>query len=202
MKLYYDIGACSMATHIVLRELGLPYEAVHVNLKTHTLDDGRDFYAINPKGYVPAIEMDDGKLLTEGAAILQYVADLKPEAGLLPPAGTLERYRAIEWLTFISSELHKGFSPLFNAALPAEAKQVFVERLEKRFAYLDAQLAGKTWLMGDRFTVADAYAYTVLNWSKGLKLDLDRWANLSAYVKRVGGRPKVRETEHTEKLAA
>ncbi|HET7921563.1 MAG TPA: glutathione transferase GstA [Gammaproteobacteria bacterium] len=203
MKLYYSPGACSLAPHIVLNELGLPYEAVQVDTKSHTLAaNGADYFAINPKGYVPAIELDDGSLLTEGVAILQYLADLKPEAGLLAKPGSMERLHTIEWLTFISSELHKSFSPLWNAAMPEAAKQIFLDKLKTRFALLEKHLAGNAFLMGSRFTVADAYAYTILNWSAILKIDMHPWPAVQAYLQRVAERVKVRETRQAEKLAA
>jgi glutathione S-transferase len=197
MKLYLSPGACSFAPHVVLRELDVPFEPVRVDLKTHQLADGRDYYSVNPRGYVPALELDDGWLFTENAAILQYLGDLKP--GLLAKAGTMERYRTIEWLTFISSELHKGFGPLFDSRIPDAAKQIAVEKLEKRFALLDRHFADRDYLMGGEFTVADAYAYTVLDWTRGMKIDLGRWPHLEAYVRRVGERPKVREAARTEK---
>ncbi|MDE2195759.1 MAG: glutathione transferase GstA [Gammaproteobacteria bacterium] len=202
MKLYFSPGACSLAPHIVLHELGLPFEAVQVDLKTHKLADGKDFYAINPKGYVPALQLDDGSLFTEDAAILQYLADRKPEAGLLAAPGSMERYRTIEWLTFISSELHKGFSPLFNADMPEAGRKIFLDKLKNRFALLDKHLASHEFLMGKKFTVADAYAFTILNWKNYLNVDLSPWKNLEAYMQRVAARPKVRETVHAEKLAA
>lgn len=202
MKLYYSQGACSLAPHIVLRELGLPFEAVPVDLKTHKLADGTDFYTINPKGYVPVLELDDGQRLTEIAAILQYLGDLEADAGLLPAAGTMTRYRVIEWLTFISSELHKGFSPLWNQAIPDPVKQIFRDRLFKRFTFLDQHLAGKSYLMGEQYTVADAYAYTILSWKDALKLDISPWTNLEAYLRRIAARNRVREALHSEKLAA
>ncbi|HVC37599.1 MAG TPA: glutathione transferase GstA [Gammaproteobacteria bacterium] len=201
MKLYYSSGACSMAPHIVMRELGLPFEAVQVDLGTHKLvKTGEDYYNINPKGYVPAIQLDDGSLLTEDAAILQYLGDRKP--GLLAASGSMERYRTIEWLTFISSELHKGFSPLFNKALPEAARKIFLDKLNTRFALLDKHFANHEFLMGKQFTVADAYAYTILNWTHSLKMDLSLYQNLEAYMQRVSARPAVRETVHAEKLAA
>ena len=202
MKLYYSPGACSLAPHIVLRELGLPFETVQVDLKTHKLASGADYYQINPKGYVPALQLDDGSLFTEGAAILQYLADRKPEAGLLGASGSMERYRAIEWLTFISSELHKGFSPLFTGDMPEAAKKIFLDKLKNRFALLDKHLASHEFLMGKKFTVADAYAFTILNWKNFLNVDLSPWKNIEAYLNRVAARPKVRETMHAEKLAA
>lgn len=202
MKLFYAPGACSLAPHIVLNELGMSFETTSVNLKTHRLADGTDYYTINPKGYVPALMLDNGEVLTEIAAMLQYLGDMVPEAGLLPAAGTKERYQVLEWLTFISSELHKGFSPLFNAAFPAEVKQVFRDRLTKRLDFLDRQLADKSYLLGEQYTVADAYAYTILSWKDALKVDMDGWRNLSAYVRRNAMRAQVREALHSEKLAA
>lgn len=203
MKLYYSPGACSMAPHIALRELGLPFEAVQVDLGTHKLlKTGEDYYRINPKGYVPAIELDDGSLLTEDAAILQYLADRKPEAGLLAAPGSMQRYRTIEWLTFISSELHKGFSPLWKANMPEAAKKIALDRLKQRFELMDKHLADHDFLMGDKFTVADAYAYTIINWANFLKIDLGQWRNLQAYMRRVAMRPAVREITLAEKLAA
>ena len=202
MKLYYSPGACSLAPHIVLRELGLPFETVQVDLKTHKLASGADYYQINPKGYVPALQLDDGSLFTEDAAILQYLADRKPEAGLLGASGSMERYRAIEWLTFISSELHKGFGPLFIGDMPEAAKKIFLDKLKNRFALLDKHLASHEFLMGKKFTVADAYAFTILNWKNFLNVDLSPWKNIEAYLNRVAARPKVRETMHAEKLAA
>lgn len=200
MKLYYSPSACSMAPHIVLRELGLPFEAVQVDIKTHRLADGADYYQINPKGYVPALQLEDGSLLTEDAAILQYLGDRKP--GLLAAPGSMERYRTIEWLTFISSELHKGFSPLFNGDMPEAAKKIFLDKLKNRFALLDKHLASHEFLMGKQFTVADAYAFTILNWKNFLNVDLSPWKNVGAYMNRMTARPKVRETIHAEKLAA
>lgn len=202
MKLYFSPGLCSLASHIVLREAGLPYELVRVDTATHKTKDGRDYYAINPKGYVPAIELDDGQVLTEGAALLQYLGDQAPSAGLIPAPGTLERFRANEWLTFVSSEIHKGFSPLFNRELTDEAKTVLKAKLEKRLGLLDKHLADQRFLLGDGFSVADAYLFTIVSWAPGVKLDLSRWPNLSAYMQRVAARPKVREALHDEKLAA
>lgn len=202
MKLYFSPGACSLASHISLREAGLPFELVRVDTGVHKLKDGTDYYAINPKGYVPAIGLDDGQLLTEGAALLQYIGDQAPASGLIPRAGSMERFRANEWLTFISSEIHKGFSPLFNKDLKDDAKTVLRAKLEKRFGPLDTHFAKNQYLMGDTFTVADAYLFTVINWSGGVGIDLDKWKNLSVYLQRVSARPKVREALHSEKAAA
>lgn len=202
MKLYYAPGACSLAPHIVLNELGVPFETEAVNLKVHKLSDGSDFYTVNPKGYVPVLGLDDGQALTEIAAILQYLGDLKPEAKLIPAAGTMERYRVIEWLTFISSELHKSFGPLFNPALPEAARKIFLDKLVRRFELLDKHLAGKSYLMGEQYTVADAYAYTILSWKDAFKLDIGKWKDLEAYIRRNAARRQVREAVHSEKLAA
>ena len=202
MKLYYSPGACSLAPHIVLRELGLPFEAVQVDLKTHKLADGTDYYQINPKGYVPALQLDDGSLFTEGAAILQYLADRKPEAGLLATPGGMERYRTIEWLTFISSELHKGFGVLWHPPVAEADKQYGLDRLKTRFELLDQHLAKNEYLMGKKFSVADAYAYTIISWSYYHKLDLNAYKHLQAYMRHIAERPSVRATAHEEKLAA
>ncbi|MGH8371052.1 MAG: glutathione binding-like protein, partial [Gammaproteobacteria bacterium] len=161
-----------------------------------------DYYSINPKGYVPLLQLDDGQKLTEIAAILQYLGDLKPEAGLIPAAGTMQRYRVIEWLTFISSELHKSFSPLFNAAIPADVKQIFRDKLAKRFDFMDQHLTGKEYLMGEQYTVADAYAYTILSWKDAVKIDMSPWKDLEAYIRRNASRDQVRDALHSEKLAA
>jgi glutathione S-transferase len=202
MKLYFSPGACSLASHIVLREAGLPFELVRVDTGVHKLKDGTDYYSINPKGYVPAIQLDDGQLLTEGAALLQYLGDLAPASGLIPKAGTMERFRENEWLTFVSSEIHKGYSPLFNKDLKDDAKAVLRAKLEKRLASLDAHFATHKYLMGDSFTVADAYLYTVISWSGAVGIDISQWKNLSDYRQRVADRPKVREALQNEKAAA
>lgn len=202
MKLYFSPGACSLAPHIVLREAGLPFELVRVDTGVHQLKDGSDYYKVNPKGYVPAIRLDDGQLMTEGAALLQYLGDLKPEKGLMPKPGSFERFRANEWLTFISSEIHKGFSPLFNKDLRDDAKGVLKAKLEKRLAALDAHFAKNQYLMGDKFSVADAYLYTVVSWSGGVGIDLGKYPQLSAHRQRVADRPSVREALQAEKAAA
>jgi glutathione S-transferase len=199
MKLYYSPGACSLSPHIVARELGLPVQMQKIDNKTKTVDGGGDYWQVNAKGYVPALQLDNGEVLTEGPAIVQYLADQKPEAGLAPKAGTLERYRLQEWLNFITSEIHKQFSPLFRPNTPEEYKPIAKENLAKRFAWLDQQLAGKEYLMG-RFTVADAYLFTVLNWTTPTKIDLKQWPNVAAYVDRVRKRPKVKEAMQEEGL--
>lgn len=197
MKLYFSPGACSLASHIVLRELGIPFELVKVDTGAKKTANGDDYLVINPKGYVPAVQLDNGQVLTEGAAILQYLGELKP--GLLPTHGPMDKFRETEWLVFISTELHKNFSNLWNKDLSDDAKKIFLKKLEQRFAYLDKHLAHHEYLMGKQFTVADAYAFTILNWSHYLKVDLGPWPNLAAYVKRVGDRPKVKEAQAAEK---
>ncbi|MEI8256774.1 MAG: glutathione transferase GstA, partial [Deltaproteobacteria bacterium] len=165
MKLYYSAGACSLAPHIVLEESGLAYEALSAPTKTHKLEDGTDYYTINPLGYVPYLRLDDGRGLHEGPAIIQYIADQVPGKNLAPANGTYERYKLQEWLTFIGTELHKGFSPLFNPATPAEYKPSCLERLHSRLQWVEGELAGKQYLLGEQFSVADAYLFTVTNWA-------------------------------------
>jgi glutathione S-transferase len=200
MRLYFAPGACSLSPHIVSRELGLPIELKKVSTKDKTMEGGGDYRQINPKGYVPALELDDGAVLTEGPAIVQYLADRKPDAGLAPKAGTIERYRLQEWLNFITSELHKQFSPLFRPTTPEEYKKIAKENLANRFEWLDKQLGGKEFLMGNGFSVADAYLYTVLRWTKPMQIDVSRWPNLVAYMERVGARPKVKDALKAEGL--
>jgi glutathione S-transferase len=200
MKLYYSPGACSLSPHIALLEAGLEADLVKVDLKSHKLDGGDDYYGVHVKGYVPLLELDDGQRLSEGPAIVQYIADRNPASGLAPAAGTLERYRLQEWLNFITSELHKSFSPLFDAAAPAEWKEIVKQRLGKRFDWLAEQLAGKDYLMGAQFTVADGYMFTVLNWTQWVGIDLKRWPVLAAYAARVAARPKVHEAMKAEGL--
>jgi len=200
MRLYFNPGACSLSPHIVLREAGLEFDLVQVDLKTKKTKSGEDFTRINPKGQVPVLGLDNGELLTEGPAIVQYIADRKPEAGLIPAAGSMERYRVLEWLNFITSELHKGFSPLFRPNTPEKYKTISKENLANLFAYLDRQLAGRDYLMGKPFTVADAYLFTVAGWSKPMNIDLGRWPNLNRFQERVGARPKVREALRAEGL--
>ena len=200
MKLYYSPGACSLSPHIVLRESGLPFEPVLASTKTHKLADGTDYYTINPKGYVPLLELDDGQRLSEGPAIVQYIADLVPAKTLAPAAGTMARYRLMEWLNFISTELHKSFSPLFNPATPEDAKPMFRERLLGRFKWVDEQLAGKAYLLGDAFSVADAYLFVVSNWGQYVGVDLDGFANLQAFRARMAARPGVQAAMKAEGL--
>jgi glutathione S-transferase len=200
MKLYYAPGACSLSPHIVAVEAGLPVEMVKVDLGKHKTESGEDFNAINPKGYVPTLRLDDGSVLTEGPAIVQYLADQKPSSGLAPAAGSIDRYRVQEWLNFIGTELHKNFGPLFNPATPDAVKETAKGNITKRLGYLNDKLANKQYLMGDKFTVADAYAFTIVNWTNFVKIDLKPYPNLAAYMGRVGARPKVQETLKAEGL--
>lgn len=200
LKLYYSPGACSLSPHIVLREAGLPFELALASTKTHKLADGTDYYTINPKGYVPLLELADGQRLSEGPVIVQYIADQVPASHLAPPAGTMARYRLMEWLNFITSELHKGFSPLFNPATPEEYKQLARTRLAERLAWVDAQLEGKDYLMGEAFTVADAYLFTVAGWGKYVGVDISGLARLSGYMGRVASRPAVQAALKAEGL--
>ena len=199
MKLYFSPAACSNSPHIALREAGIDVELVKVNLKTHTLvSDGSDYFKINPKGYVPALQLDDGTLLTEGPAIVQYIADLKPESGLAPKAGTLARYQLQEWLGYINSEIHKAFSPLFNPNTPDEYKATARENLSKRLAYVAAHLDKNEFLMGTQFTVADGYLFTVLNWGQWTGIDIKQWPSLAAFYTRVSSRPAVQAAQKAE----
>jgi glutathione S-transferase len=201
MKLYFSPGACSLSPHIVLREAGLPFTAMKVNNKTKELEGGGDYRSVNPKGYVPSLGLDDGSVLTEGPAIVQYLADQAPAAKLAPSNGTLERYRLQEWLNFITSELHKQFSPLFDASSPEELKAKQREKISGRLDWVAQQLGNKPYLMGDTFTVADAYLFTVINWGQWVGIDLGKWPALKAYHERVAARPRVREAMVAEGLA-
>ena len=200
MKLYYSPGACSLSPHIALQEAGLAYTPVLASTKSHKLQDGTDYYTINALGYVPVLELDNGERLREGPAIVQYIADQVPDKQLAPANGTLARYRLQEWLTFIGTELHKGFSPLFNPATPEDYKPMVRERLLQRLQWVDSQLAGKQYLMGDQFTVADGYLFTVTNWTQPTKLDISGLAHLAAYRERVGARPAVQAAMKAEGL--
>jgi glutathione S-transferase len=202
MKLYYSPGACSLSPHIVLREAGIEPTLVPVDLGAHKAANGKDFYEINPKGYVPVLELDDGQRLTEGPAIVQYIADQKPERNLAPKPGSMERYRLQEWLNFITSELHKSYGPLFNPSFPADAKEVLKKKVLDRLAYVDRQLAGKDYLMGKSFTVADAYLFTVAGWSKFVGVDTGHLKNLGAFMARMAQRPAVQAALSAEKLKA
>lgn len=199
MKLFYTPGACSLSPHIVLCELGLPHELVKVDLATQKTEDGREFASINPKGYIPALLLDNGELLTEGPAIVQYLADLQPAAGLIPDGG-LPRARVQEWLTFIGTELHKNFTPLFKPAATADWKATASSNIERHFNYLNDIVAVRSYLSGDNFCVADAYLFTVINWTFFLKMSLARWPALGAYHERVASRSAVQRALLAEGL--
>lgn len=201
MKLYYAPGACSLAPHIVLREADLPAELEKVDLAAKKTERGEDFRAINRKGYVPALKLDDGTLLTENAAILQYLGDRAGEpAGLIPAAGTVERYHLIEWLTFVSTELHKGFGPLFNPAFPEDARRLTLAKLAERFDFLNEHFAEREFLYGNRFSVADAYLFTVLSWTKRHAIDLQPYPNVKRFQDRIADRPAVQRALREEGL--
>jgi len=200
MKLYYLTGACSLASNISLREAGLKFELVKVDRHTKMTSDGADYREINPKGYVPALRLDNGEILTENDAILQYIADRNPAAKLAPPAGTFERYRLIEWLSFVSTELHKSFTPLFRAEAPDAAKEYARKVLYGRLDYLEKAFGTRTFLVGEQFTVADAYLYVVLGWGAHVAVDLGRWPQLKRFHERIGSRPHVMEALGSEGL--
>ena len=186
MKLYYSPGACSLSPHIALRESGLAFEAIAAPTKTHKLTDGTDYYTINPLGYVPLLVLDDGRQVRESPAILQYIADQAPDKQLAPANGTFERYKLQEWLNFIATELHKGFSPLFTPGMPQEAKTIVKERLTSRLQWVDGELSKSTYLMGDVYTVADGYLFTVAGWGKHVGVSISGMTHLSAFMAKVG----------------
>ncbi|MSO69803.1 MAG: glutathione transferase GstA [Alphaproteobacteria bacterium] len=201
MKLYYTPGVCSMASHIVLRETGSTFDLEKVDLQSKKTEKGSDYTQVNPIGYVPALQLDDGSILTEGPAIMQYIADAKGATSILPKAGSPERYKVVQWLNFISTEIHKGFGPLFWPTTPQDFKDSTVKtRLAQRFDYLNKHLAQNQFLMGSQFTVADAYLYTTLTWSSGAKMDLTPFPNLVAYRDRVAARPAVQAARKAEGL--
>ena len=202
MKLYYAPGACSLSPHIVLREAERGFDLERVDLKTHRTASGVDYLTINPKGYVPALQLDGpgSSILTEGPAIVQYIADQKPESGLAPANGTRPRYHVQEWLNFVTSDLHKVFAPLFRPTTPEEFVKITKETVASKFTYLDKHLANKQYLSGDTFTVADAYCFVIVGWSKYKDIDLSRWPNLKAYMDRIAARPKVQEAMKAEGL--
>jgi glutathione S-transferase len=201
MKLYFSPGACSLSPHIVARELGIELQLEKVDTKNKKIiATGADYLAVNPKGYVPALELDGGGLLTEGPAIVQYLADKKPEAKLAPPNGTLERYRLQEMLGFINSEIHKTYSPLFNQKISPELREERLAYLRKRYSIIEKQLANQAYLFGDQFTVADAYLFAVTNWSRAVRLDLSEYPNVLAFQKRVAARPAVQAAMVAEGL--
>ncbi|HEY2395857.1 MAG TPA: glutathione transferase GstA [Rudaea sp.] len=201
MKLYFSPEACSLSPHIVLNELGLPFTPVKVDMTTKKAADGRDFLAINPKGYVPALKLDNGEVLSEGPAIVQYLADLKPEKKLAPANGTFERVRLQEWLNFITSELHKTYSPLFNPDMPDAAKAIFRGKLEQRYAFIAKTLDSQDYLLGTRFSVADAYLFVVTRWARHFDIDVTRWPSLARFMERVGARAAVKLALNAESQA-
>ena len=200
MKLYYSPGACSLAPHIVSHELDLPIALEKVDTKTKQTASGLDFTTINPKGYVPALELDDGDVLTEGPVVAQYLADLKPESGLAPANGTMARYRLQETMGYINSEIHKSYSPLFNSATSADTREERLQYLTKRYALIEQMLSKSPYLTGDAFTVADAYLFTVTNWAKHVQLDLSKFTALQAFQQRVAQRPAVQAALKAEGL--
>jgi glutathione S-transferase len=200
MQLYFAPGACSLATHITLREAGLPFELKRADVQTKKLEDGSDYLAVNSKGAVPALKLDNGQVLTEGVAIMQYLADQRPDSGLAPKNGTIERYRLQEWLNYITSEVHKSFSPLWNPTVDPAVKKFALDNLAKKFEWLNKQLTGKKYLTGDTFTIADSYLFTVLNWSNFLHVDLSKYPAIRDFQSRVAARPKVHEAMEVEGL--
>jgi len=200
MKLFYAPGACSLSPHIVAREAGLDVQLEKVDTKSHTYNAGSDYYKVNPKGYVPALEIKAGEILTEGPAIVQYLGDQKPQSGMVPAAGTMERYRLQEMLGYINSEIHKTFSPLFNKATSEETANERREYLKKRYAYVEGILATRPYLLGDKFSAADAYLFTVTNWAKFVSLDLSGYPNVQEFQKRVAARPAVQQAMKEEGL--
>ncbi|MEA3040530.1 MAG: glutathione S-transferase [Sphingomonadales bacterium] len=200
MKLYYAPAACSQAPHIAAREAKLPIDLAKVEFPSKRTADGEDLYAVNPKGAVPALKLDDGSVLTENAVILQYLADRAPGSGLALPADGIERYRLLEWLNFIATELHKGFGPLWNPATPDAFKEATREALGKKFDYLQEQIGEGPYILGEHFSILDAYAFAVLNWTGMHAIDIARWPGLAAYLQRVAGRPAVQETLRAEGL--
>ncbi len=200
MKLYYSPGACSLSPHIALLEAGLPYDLVKVDLRAKKLENGDDFLKVNPKGQVPALALDSGELVTEGPVIVQMIADQVAAKNLAPARDSAERYKLQEWLNYITGELHKNFSPLFSPVLPDETKAFFKDRLMGKLKYIDGALAGRDYLLGKQFTVADGYLFTMLCWADRMKFDLSGLPTLVAYKARVAARPKVQEALTKEGL--
>jgi glutathione S-transferase len=200
MKLYILTGACSLASNIALREAGIKFDLAKVDRHTKRTDDGVDFAQVNPKGYVPALRLDNGEVLTENVAVLQYIADLNPAAQLAPPVGTLERFRLLEWLSFINSEVHKAFSPMFSPQASEDTKQFARANVAKRCGWLDGVFGSKPFIMGEQFTVADAYLFTALGWGTYVNVDISQWPKLKSHHERVGARPHVREALKSEGL--
>jgi len=200
MRLFYAPGACSLSPHIVLLEAGLPFTMEKVDLKTKKTASGADYLTINSKGSVPALQLDDGRVLTEGPAVVQYLADQRPDSRLAPPAGTFDRYQLMELLNYLTSEVHKGFGPLFNPNTPPDARATALANLDKKFQWLNGYLGTKPYLLGDTFTVADAYLFTMLRWTARVHADISNYHALTAYLARVGDRPKVQEAQKAEGL--
>ena len=200
MKLYYTPGACSLSPHIALLEAGLPYDLVKVDLRAKKLENGDDFLKVNPKGQVPVLVLDSGELVTEGPVIIQMIADKAAAKNLAPARDSTERYKLLEWLNFLTTELHKSFGPMFSPVLADDAKAFFKDRVMGKFKYVESQIAGRDYLMGSQFTVADGYLFTMLSWADRLKFDLSEMPNLLAYKARVGARPKVQEALTKEGL--
>ncbi|OCA53539.1 glutathione transferase GstA [Photorhabdus namnaonensis] len=200
MKLYYQPGACSLSPHIILREAGLDFSMIKVDLKTKKMENGDDFFAINPKGQIPTLLLDNNEILTEGAVIVQYIADQKPDKKLISPAGTMERYHQLEWISHLSSEIHKGFSPLFFPGTPENYRPVAINNLLRRFKYIDKVLAEQPYIAGEHFTVADAYLFTLSNWAPLVQLDLSDLVHLKDYQKKIAERPSVHDALKAEGL--
>ncbi len=201
MRLFFSPGACSLSPHIVTRELGLDAKLERMDGKTHTLSDGADYYGVNPKGSVPALALDNGELLTEGAVIVQYLADQKPEAGLIPAAGTFDRYRLQEWLNFIATDLHKQLSPLYNPRVNDDGKAALKERFVQRLGVVAKRLEAGPWLMGATYTVADPYLFTILRWTARFELDLEQWPSIVSFMSRMNERPAVKAALAAEGLS-
>ena len=200
MKLYFSPGTCSFARHIILRETNTPFTAVKTDIRAKTVEDGSDFFKVNPNGYVPALMLDDGTILTEASVIVQYIADKAGATQLAPANGTLARYKLMSWLNFVATEVHKGFAPLFNPKMPAEGKAVVTERLLDRIKFLDGHLAKSAYIAGDSFTLPDAYLFTVLQWARGLKIDLSPFPHVVSYLDRIRVRPAVEGAMRAEGL--
>lgn len=202
MRLYYSPYACSLSPHIALREAGLEFELSRVDNKTKRTESGEDYLTINPKGYVPALRLDNGELLTEGPVMVQYIADLRPQSGLAPPQGTFERYRLQEWLNYVTTELHKQFSPLFAPNTPQEMKPILHKKIKQRVALIEDRLKQHAYLLGETFSVADGYAFVVLSWARTVRVDLDAFENVKAYLTRIAQRPAVQAALERERQKA
>lgn len=200
MKLFYKPGACSLAPHIILRETGKAFTLEAVDLMTKRLGDGSDYLAINPKGQVPALQLDDGTLITEAVVIMQYLADSVPQKNLLAASGELSRYKTLEWLNYIATELHKGFTPLFRPDTPDEYKPTVRGLLEKKLSFVNGELSSREFIAGDHFTIADAYLYNVLRWARAIKLEMGSLSNIDAFMARVAARESVIATLAAEGL--